>query len=89
MNRNGLLVIEIAYDLVQIASSSQLEIAAPNVNFSQILQEFSISGDLFYIIIRPNPFGLFLRIDSMSITLYFMGKFFISRFAAIRGWKNK
>ena len=73
MNRNGLLVIEIACDLVLISSSSQLEIAAPNVNFSQILQEFSISGDLFYIIIHPNPFGLFLRIDSMSI-LY--GKIF-------------
>ena len=67
MNRNGLLVIEIACDLVLISSSSQLEIAAPNVNFSQILQEFSISGDLFYIIIHPNPLALFLRIDSMSL----------------------
>ena len=73
MNRNGLLVIEIACDLVLISSSSQLVIATPNVNFSQILQEFSIFGDLFYIIIHPNPFGIFLRIDSMSI-LY--AKFF-------------
>ena len=73
MNRNGLLVIEIACDLVLMSSSSRLVIAAPNVNFSQILQEFSISGDLFYITIHPNPLGLFLRIDSMSI-LY--GKIF-------------
>ena len=82
MNRNGLLVIEIAYDLVLISSSSQPETAAPKVNFSQILQEFSISGDLFSILIHPSFFGLFLHnIDSMSI-LY--GKIFISRFAAIR-----
>ena len=67
MNPIGHLVIEIGYDLYLILSFTQPLTSAPEVNFSQISPEFPTSGELFSITINPNPFNLFLRIDSMSI----------------------
>ena len=67
MNPNGHLVIEIAYDLYLISSFKQPLTSAPGVNFSQISPEFPTSGELFSIIIYPNPFNLFLCIESMFL----------------------